>query len=61
MGLAGAHSIDTDYVMSDALYEYPSEHFSAVLGRVQQYLTIHIFQIEELDEEVCSLVCTARV
>ena len=55
-GLSGAHHIDTDYIMTDALYEYPPEHFSAVLGRVQQYLTIHIFQIEELDEEVCSRV-----
>ena len=55
-GLAGAHHIDTDYIMSNALYEYPPEHFSAVLGRVQQYLTIHIFQIEELDEEVCGRV-----
>ena len=55
MGMSGIHSTDVEYIMSDALSDYGPEHFGTILGRVQQFLTIHIYQIEELDEEVGSL------
>ena len=44
----------TQPLMQAVLGRYTPEHFGAVLGRAQQFLTIHLYETEEPDEEVSS-------